>query len=1111
MLLVVSQMACIALLGGAAEAAPLETIIYQDTFTVGGERQIGGSLNGTTIEGAMLDWIAPTGLVFDNIDGDDVVYAPSGQTSALINADLTPVGGIIQIEADVMPLGNSGNTDNWVAIGFQPGEASTGHGGADLWMLFRGNGGYQIFREGVSNLVSVDGPFPGYTTGDMAHMSITYDSSTKVATFAINDQVVHTQNLTGMPFVTNAKRPFIITYDGGQYFDNYIVSTEGGTLPVVTSLQSPAEGAFVSVTPELSWAILFPVDNGLSFDIYLDPNEIKVEGLDPSTLYASGQPGFTYIPDPALDYDTIYYWCVVTNVNGDPNQYTAVRSFKTDYEVPHWSDASWTSDADSTISAGKTYTHAVNLNGGIFGAVVVNGVQFTNPEGRTGANWLLDGAPNGTGGGAINIDGDSALLVSGFYYSEPASLTLTGLTPSQEYVLTFYTKGWGDAGIRFVRLATSDDGRTVEYDENIDGDGNGHIFSHTYTAPESGELVVDFEARVSANTWHHYAFSNEVDLPVYLDPSPVPGSQLSSELDLSWQLHGDVVNPSYNLLVGTDPNFIETPVVDESGLDVTTYPVSLDPHVNYYWKVEVVEDGGPVVYSSPTGDVDLTWNFLTTPPPDALKVLEWKMDETAGPLVVQTGSSEDADGILTGFNDPNASTMFVPGLVGNAIVLNGTSEYVNVSDAHPYMPTAYEQPFAVSAYFRTYSDYGPIFSMRHSVDDVPLIDITIGHDGARESPGKVRMLVRDNDGILSPEENSDSEILVNDGRWHSLVVMRASGNWKMYVDGVKRAEIMGVASGEVTLDWLAIGSELRWITPDPVTGLTWNPAASYVRYFTGMLDEVVIWDGVIRDHQIQEHAALVPTQGDLDYDQDTDLADLAMLTAAWLGDSLTPIQPTVVLEDMESYDPDDPNSYKMYWEAVAPSDIVGTSINTMQPDPNGINGQILKWDYSFDGKADVLERFWLRDRRFDLSVNDQISFRIKKLAGSTGDWFYFDFYDGRGMTEPALSDLIYRKGRIILPLADVPEDLWVTLTADIPDNFDAGSRTFEIHDLYQVTIGISRGSGTTGTLLLDEIQVTDSSVDCVLKVGELVPDLNDDCLVNLQDYAIQAQDWMSGN
>ncbi|MBE0536059.1 MAG: hypothetical protein IH624_10355 [Phycisphaerae bacterium] len=1389
-LLLVAQMALLAVSGGSVGAAPLETVIYQDGFTVDGvERQYGGNLNLTTIEGAMLKWNAPTSMVFSEINGQDVVYAASRNgASAVINADLSLVGGTVKIESDVMPLGTRADDalkDDWVAIGFQPGQSSVGHGGASLWMLFRGNGGYQVFRLGTANLLA-NGSVAGYAQGQVAHISVTYDADTHVATFAVDDQVIHTQDVSGTEFVDAAKRPFIITYDASQWFDNYTVSMEGGVLPVVTVLESPANSVQVPVDTQLSWAAAFPVVQDLTFDVYLDPNEARVTSLDSSALVSSQQSGFSYAV--ALDYETRYYWRVVPYIDGEPNQPTEVRNFLTEYEVQKWTSVPWMTDADLDLSVDKVYTHAVEFNSvNEAFATRVKGISFENDTNRSGSNWSLTGAPNAHAGTSFTGSGQGVVLNTRFYYGNPSALTLTGLVPGVQYRTTLYTHAWGDPGTRVVAITASDDGKANLLDENVDGGGKGRLFMYTYTAPASGNLTFQFDAVVPANSWHHYSFTNEVVQDIYLDPSPLPGSPVSNNVDLSWQLNGEVANPSYRLYVATDPGFLN--VIVDADLADSTYPVSLSPNMNYYWKVVVrdggvavheslvwdittkwsdapwmtdddldisagkiythkvnfngvsetlqttvkgvdfendtdrsgsnwslsgapsahggseftgsgdgvalntrfyygnpsaltltglvpgvdyrttlythgwgpagtrvvgittsddgrvnyldenvggngvgrlfmytytapasgnltlqfnqatdaswhhysfsneiaadvyvdpnplpgsrvpgnlnmswqlhgqvtnpsyklyvatdpnmlnlvvqqtiptaaysaslnpevkyywrvgvVEDGGAVVHTSPV------WHFTTSPPPDAEKVLEWTMDETAGPIAYQTGSSEDADGVLMGFNDPNASSMFVPGLVGNALLLNGTSEYVDVSNAHPYMPTGNEEAFAVSAYFRTFKAYGPIFSMRNSANGTPLIDIAIGHDGARESAGRLRMLVRDDGNVLSPDKNSG--IVVNDGRWHSLVVMRANGNWLMYVDGVERIRLSGVASGQVTLDWLTIGTEKKWVFD--AYG-SWNGTRTDIRYFEGMLDEVCVWAGEMRPHQIAELAAKVPPAGDMDFDRDTDTADLRTVAENWLTDSYLPVQPSpLILEDMESYNPADPNSYGAHWEALyggvslenvygnvdaAPE--AGLSVNSIQTDSE--YGQVLQWNYDFQQQINAIERFWLRDRRIDLAAYDHISIRVKKLPGSTGNQFYIDFHDGRGMTDP--ENGIYPwvlawKGRIIMPLANLPEGQWVTLKAAIPGGFNSG-RIRECRDLYEVSIGVSNprnadgtpGPGTTGTILIDEIVLSDSTTNCFPAVGELLPDMNGDCVVNIKDFAIMARNWLMG-
>lgn len=307
---------------------------------------------------------------------------------------------------------------------------------------------------------------------------------------------------------------------------------------------------------------------------------------------------------------------------------------------------------------------------------------------------------------------------------------------------------------------------------------------------------------------------------------------------------------------------------------------------------------------------------------------------------------------------------------------------------------------------------------------------------------------------------------------------------------------------------------------------SWNGTRTDIRYFEGMIDEVCIWAGQMQPHQIAELAAIVPPAGDMDFDLDIDPADLKILAENWLADSFTAVQPSpLVLENMESYT-NDPNTYKNHWEALnggvslenvygnvatAPtSATVGTSVNSIVDD--ALYGKVLKWDYNLPAdKANAIQRFWLRDRRVDLASYDHISIRVKKLAGSTGDRFYFDFHDGRGMTNPEQGIypwVLAWQGRIIMALAALPEDQWVTLEADIPGGFSSG-RPKQLRDFYEVTIGInSAGVARAGTILIDEIVLSDSTTDCFATVGELLPDMNGDCKVNIEDFAFMAANWL---
>ena len=870
-----------------------------------------------------------------------------------------------------------------------------------------------------------------------------------------------------------------------------------GALPIVVSPVAPAAfegGNRVGLDTVLTWAEEFAGSlPDPAFDVYMDPNEAKVTALDPTVRVSSKQVTFSF--DPELDNGTVYYWRVAAYLNmadAEPNKVTAVRSFQTVYADEHWTDSVWTNDADSGISAGKVYTHKVNFNASEATTTVVNGVAFENDGGsgaRTGLNWNLTNA-SGAAGGGHHVAGDGGALVTNMYYGELplAELTLTGLTPGQNYILTKFTRGWGDAGTRKVQFITSADGRTTTLDGNIDGDGNGHLFMYAYTAPASGQLVITFDP-LTGDSWHHYAFSNEKAVQAYVDPTPLPGANVNADVELSWVLKGTAVNPTYNLKVATDAAMTNL-VVNKTGLTATADMAFLSSNTTYYWQVQIVENAA-IIYTSPV------WNFVTTPPQLATKVIEWKFNETTGTLAEQTGPTEDADGILVGFNDPNtAGVCHVAGLVNNGLLLNGKDEYVDVSNADIYMPTANGQSFAISGYIRTYGTYGPLFSMRNSVTDQPLIDIALGVDGVQDVPGRICLLVRDDAGSISW---TNSGITVNDGRWHNFTVTRVGGKWTLYVDGVSRGQINGAAAGEVSLNMMGIGASLRWLSDD------WNNGRTDVRYFKGVVDEYTVWSGALLPSQITELAAKVPPQGDIDFDLDTDINDLTGLAADWLDDTITPVQSTVVLEDMESYT-SDPNTYKATWAYTPEEETFGlVTAMTMVPDPNGLYGQVMRLDYNFNGKMHTHIPFRLLDHRLNSSLFDRLIMRIRKPAGCEVNRLILDFYDGRGNVDP-VAEGMHAKGRLDVDFVPAVTDAWTTMDWTIPKSVGFTSCT----DLYQIMVSLQDGGADIGNVLIDSIELVDGTVDCVPVVGAVVPDMNGDCKVNLLDFTKLAENWMAG-
>jgi alpha-L-rhamnosidase len=753
----------------------------------------------------------------------------------------------------------------------------------------------------------------------------------------------------------------------------------------------------------------------------------------------------------------------------------------------NWSRLAWTGDADSQISAGKVYTHKANLHKNESQHTTINGVVFENDDNRSGPNWSLIGAPLQHSSTGYQVTGNSAQLISDFFYFEPARLELAGLTAGHDYVLTYYTRGFGEIGERLVNVTTSADGITTTLDQNGYGDGYGCLFRYAYTAPASGELTLTFAALNPADTWHHYAFSNETAVPVYVDPLPLPDAEVSAYHPLSWRLNGNITEPTYRVVIATNPN-MNDPAVDQSGLWETVFGPPLNHETDYYWQIEVL-NGASIVYTSPV------WHFKTLPaPPEAIKLLEWRFDETQGTVAQQTVSGTGGNGVLHGFNNPDLPQVRVSGLIGNALCFNGVDEYVDVSGAREVMPVSDGEDFSISGYIRTFGDYGPLFSMRNSTNETPIIDISLGADGVQNQPGKVCVLVRDNTGSMS---NMNSGITVNDGRWRNFILTRCNDDWTLYIDGTQRATMVNVATGSLTLDFMGIGTSLKWLADN------WQPHNNHYRYFKGLLDEFTVWKGQLLPEQFLAITEFVPPRGDINFDLKTDMADLAELAANWHTDTTTPIQPTVVLEDMESY-AGGTQTLETYW-AYTPEDAYGTLNLSIQTDPAGLYGQVMRMNYNFGGRTHAHVPFRLLDRRINLSLFDALTMRIRKLAGCQANSLILDFYDGRGNIDP-IADGMHGKGRLEMSLSGIAEEEWVLLEWTIPKTAPFTTCT----DLYQIMVSIQDGGTDIGTLLIDSIELTDAAENCVPIVGRMPADMNGNCLVDMADFIELVEGWLSG-
>jgi hypothetical protein len=180
-----------------------------------------------------------------------------------------------------------------------------------------------------------------------------------------------------------------------------------------------------------------------------------------------------------------------------------------------------TGDADSGISSTKTYTHAIDF--GTNTVATVNGVVFGdgNPgafPGATGSQTVGTGSstiPNnngGTGGadGFLTAGGMRTLMRDMIFNDTTALITLTGLTPGQEYQVRLYNRAWGLSTRRqSIGFDTDGSGTSI-----LQAEATGSFYEDDAREPDPS---LDVYGRVNAVTYTYTLAAGVTQLKIYVD------------------------------------------------------------------------------------------------------------------------------------------------------------------------------------------------------------------------------------------------------------------------------------------------------------------------------------------------------------------------------------------------------------------------------------------------------------------------------------------------------------------------------------------------------------------------------------------------------------------
>jgi hypothetical protein len=263
---------------------------------------------------------------------------------------------------------------------------------------------------------------------------------------------------------------------------------------------------------------------------------------------------------------------------------------------------------------------------------------------------------------------------------------------------------------------------------------------------------------------------------------------------------------------------------------------------------------------------------VAVPSPDPYLIAHYTFDGNANDV-----SGNGNDGV-----ERNGPT-YVPGVAGQAISLNGVTQYVAIQNLSYSAPGQTE--VTVCGWVRTSSDASALAIA--SFDRNEYWRLEIGGDA--DEPGIVGWSVMTSLGQV----DLAGRTVVNDGQWHHVAGVFNNGAVHIYVDGnrdaaVTSGETFGTGTGRY--GYVGMRSEATEFDRDTTTNVPWR--------FDGELDDVRIYIRALSQAEIADLAGKTETftqpfdlqlspDGAVDTvaDNRIDFKDYAVLVDMWLDES----------------------------------------------------------------------------------------------------------------------------------------------------------------------------------------------------------------------------------
>jgi hypothetical protein len=257
-----------------------------------------------------------------------------------------------------------------------------------------------------------------------------------------------------------------------------------------------------------------------------------------------------------------------------------------------------------------------------------------------------------------------------------------------------------------------------------------------------------------SNTWSFYTLSQVPGVPVLVSPAN-ESVDVKTNVDLIWNPVAQ--SDSYSIQVSTSSSFT-TPFINAGGITSASYPVTgLANNTPYYWRVRAVNAVGP-------GEWSPIYKFTTVEAISNALVGFWKMNEGSGQALFDETNFQNAAAL-------NGSPVWVTGVNGLALRLNGVNQYALVPDA---MSLDVSQGITIAAWImpeKKASQY--IIQKGETVD---------GYEFGLLSTGKVSF--RFNQITLPNDKVNSKAIYPINGTWMHVAATFDGTQAKIYINGI---------------------------------------------------------------------------------------------------------------------------------------------------------------------------------------------------------------------------------------------------------------------------------------------------------------------------------------